>query len=486
MRHEIILYINGKRHTLGPEQAFMTVSDYVRYTQNLRGTKVVCAEGDCGACTILVSRFVEDELTSYYAVNSCIGFMYLYDRCHLITVEGLKVNQATHPVQTSMVEHQGAQCGYCTPGFICAMASLVEDSKKEAFPLTDQKVKNYLTGNLCRCTGYDSIIKSALAVQPDQIPFLRDFYQDEKIEIDFKALPPLSAVFSFRDQKVYFPSNKQEALKTKKESNEARVNSGSTDLGVLHNKGKLKLNEILVLNQISELYQISDNEDSLFVGAKATLSQLEKACVKTFPAFSDYLHVFASPQIKNAATLVGNVVNASPISDTTPFLKVAEAELILESVQGKRIVNINSFFKGGYKELDLNKNELVTGIRLPKTTDQFKLYKVSTRRDLDISTVTFAARYRFEDGVFKSFSLALGGVGATVLRMTAIEKQFLGQKPELSLFKSAASSLNQIIKPLSDVRGSADYRILLCQNLLLRFYDEFRVENHLHFKEASV
>src|SRR5690606_15551552 len=190
--------------------------------------------------------------------------------------------------------------------------------------------------------------------------------------------------------------------------------------------------QVMTLNNIPSMYEVREDSDYLILGSRVTLDTVEKATQRLFPEFSRKLHIFASPQIKNSATLIGNVINASPIGDSIPFLRVAEAELVIKSVDSERIVNINQFYKGGYKELDLAPDEIVTHIRLPKTDQDFRLFKVSMRKDLDISAVTMAIRYKVTDGTIANFSLAVGGVGPTVLRMTNIEQQAQGKKFERS------------------------------------------------------
>ncbi len=484
MRNSVILFVNGERTELTGESAFMTVAEYLRYKKGLTGTKVVCSEGDCGACTILVSRMQEDKLGPYKSINSCISFMYLLDKSHLITVEGLRKNEELHPVQKAMVENQGAQCGFCTPGFICAMASLTEDAKKENFPLEEKRVKNYLTGNLCRCTGYDSIIKSGCSVKLNSVPELASFYDDEKISKDLATVKG-SLRIAHGDKSVYLPATVDEAVREKKEKS-PRLAGGATDIGVVYNKGKLKLTDVMSLNNISSLYQVEETGTHIVVGARASLDELERKAAKVFPEFSRNLHIFASPQIKNSGTLVGNMVNASPIGDTIPFLRVAEAEVILRSSAGERIVNINSFYKGGYKELDMRADEIVTHVKIPKSNHEYKLYKISARKDLDISSVTMAVRYRLKNNVLEEFSLALGGVGPTVLRMSQIEAKAIGQYFNQALFKRLASDVKASIKPLSDVRGSTDFRLTLCHNLMLKFCDEVMKEHQISFQEISI
>lgn len=484
MRNSVILFVNGERVELTGESAFMTVAEYLRYKKGLTGTKVVCSEGDCGACTILVARLQKEKLGPYKAVNSCISFMYLLDRSHLITVEGLKKNEELHPVQKAMVENHGAQCGFCTPGFICAMASLTEDAKKENFPLEEKRVKNYLTGNLCRCTGYDSIIKSGCSVNVKTTPELASFHDDEKISKELAAVKG-SVRLIHGNKSVFLPATVDEAVSERKEKS-PRLAGGATDLGVVYNKGKLKLDEVMSLSNIESLYSVEETPTHLLIGARASLDEVERKTAKVFPEFSRNLHIFASPQIKNSASLVGNLMNASPIADTIPFLRVAEAEVVLRSSAGERTLNVNTFIKGGYKELDIRPDEIMTQIRLPKTKHEFKLYKISSRKDLDISTVTMAVRYRLNNNVLEEFSLALGGVGPVVLRMNQIEAKAQGQYFNQALFKRLATEVKNTIKPLSDVRGSTDFRLTLCHNLMLKFCDEVMRENNISFQEISV
>lgn len=485
MRKSIVLYLNGKREDVKPEHSFMSVAEFLRYKKGLTGTKIVCSEGDCGACTILVSRLVAGSMTPYKSLNSCISFLYLLDRCHLITVEGVGEISHMHPVQKSMVESHGAQCGYCTPGFICAMAQMSNDLKKLNKKPCEKKVKNYLSGNLCRCTGYEPIIKAGLNIDMSKVETFESFYHNELIGQDLNSLDPHISV-SYLDKSVYLPSTLEEALEYKSKNQNTSLVAGATDLGVVHNKGKVNLIDILSLNNISSMYEIKNNIDSVEFGAKVGLTSVEQACLKDFPEFSSMLHIFASPQIKNTATLVGNIINASPISDTTPFLRVAEAKLKLVSASKVRVVDINEFIKDGYKKLDIGGDEIVQSVIIPKTQHKYKLYKVSVRKDLDISTVTFACRYKMNKDLIEDISLAFGGVGAYVIRPFALEDKIKGQKLSQSHFKNYAKEVRSMMQPLSDHRGSCEYRYQLCENLMLRFCDEVMSENALGFSEASV
>lgn len=471
MRDFVKVYVNGVAHEIKGEEAFMQLADWLRYKQGLTGTKIVCAEGDCGACTVLVSRLINKKLTDYKSINSCINFMYLLDRCHVITVEGLKVDSKLHPVQEAMIKCNGAQCGYCTPGFICAMAGLANDAKAGKISIDEKHVKNSLTGNLCRCTGYESIINAGASIKLDAVKPLKEFYDDTRIEKDLSSLANCAVSLKSGDKVAFLPSNLLEAVKTP-----MKVTSGATDLGVLHNKDKLKIKETMCLNNISSMFDVREEKEFILIGSKASLTQIEKACEKSFPEFSKMLHVFASPQIKNSATLVGNIINASPISDTIPFLRVAEAELVLLGTNGERIVNINDFIKGGYKELDIASDEFVTLVRLPKRSGKFKLYKVSKRKDMDISAVTFAAYYELIGDSIDKVAFAYGGVGPTVLRLSTLEQKAQGKDITEKLFRELSLDLKTTFKPLSDVRGSDKYRMLVCQNLMMKFYDELHAQ----------
>lgn len=473
LRSFVLLFINGKPHKISGDQAFLTLSEYLRYHEGLTGTKIVCAEGDCGACTVLMGRYKSKDQAhlDYVAINSCITYPYLLDLCHIITVEGMGDPKNPHPIQQKMLECHGAQCGYCTPGFICAYGSLIEEVKADCSKLSKQKIKNYLTGNLCRCTGYEPIIEAGLALKGAKLSGMNQKYPLSQMLPAFENLKDQEIEIKASDKSVYLPVSLEQATGYLFSNQNAKKVSGATDLGVLGNKGKLKVSEILALTNIDELYKIDDSKDYLSFGAKVNLHQVEEACEKDFIEFSNIINIFASPQIKNKATLVGNVANGSPIGDSLPFLMVADAILVIQSQKSQREVNINDFYLG-YKKFDLKDFELITQIKIPKTREHFKLYKVSTRKDLDISTVTMGVRFEFKGKKLETFKLAFGGVGPTVMRPKDLEVMAQGANFELKLFREMGDRLSQLIFPMSDLRGSHHFRMQLCKNLLLKFYDE--------------
>lgn len=474
-RSSLIFYINEKRHEVEGEKAFMNLSDYLRYEQSLTGTKVVCAEGDCGACTVLKASVHELEKGrfKFKTVNSCILPLFSLDASQIVTVEGLKKNSELHPVQTALVEKFGSQCGYCTPGFVCAMAGLVEDSILDGKKITEKRTKNYLTGNLCRCTGYDPIIKAALSIKLGDVETLQDRFHDTKKIKELQKLLKTPIEIKTGVQAVFLPTSLKQALSIMKKYPSTRIVAGATDLGVALNKGRIKYDYIMTLQNISELRKTFKKKNFLIVKSQVTLAEFQKTLEGHSTEMEKMLNLFASPQIKNSGTLVGNVVNASPISDTIPFLIVADALVEVQSASKKRLIPMVDFYLG-YKKLNLKKGEIVTAIHLPLQSgnEYSKLYKVSLRKDLDISAVTMAARLKIKAGKIVEARLAFGGVGPIVSRVKQIENEWLGQVLTSELIYNAASKIAKLVHPISDVRGTKEYRLQLCKNLLRKMADE--------------
>jgi xanthine dehydrogenase small subunit len=463
MKNSISIFVNGVHYNVSGEDAFMPLADFLRYKIHKRGTKIVCAEGDCGACTILSAKLDTDR-PIYKSINSCIGFVFQYAGHSIVTVEGLESEEGLSPVQDSMAKNHGAQCGYCTPGIVTSMTALMEDSITQKFEVTEKKVKNYLTGNLCRCTGYDPIIKAGVQADRSKYKLL-----NERYPLDIQSIDSLK--INFQDKELFLPKTLKEALAYKNENPDCKILSGATDLGVLSNKRRMKLIKILCLNQVEDLFKISKESDCIQIGSSVSLDSVEASLKNDFNEFSNLIHLFASPQIKNAGTLVGNLANGSPIGDTIPFMLVADALLNLSSVDGSRSINLNDFYLG-YKTLDLKENEIITSVSIPKTKDYFKMYKVSLRKDLDISAVTFAGRISIDNKKISKIKIALGGVGPTVLRMDTVEQELTGKEFKISHFKKSALEIKSLLNPYSDVRGSSEFRKQLCHNLLLKFYKD--------------
>ncbi len=465
-RDFIFLYINGRPVQVTGEDLFDSLSNFLRYQYQAVGTKIVCEEGDCGSCTVLLGRFEKGEI-SYTPVNSCIQYMYQLDCTHIITIEGLKQNGQLNPIQLAMMENHGAQCGFCTPGFVVAMCAMFDQQK----PATPQDIRDALAGNLCRCTGYDPIIRSGMAVQTEGLLKLHQLYPNQAMIRDFEDYQT-RPIWAEWDGKLFLnPVTLEDALKLKKEYPQAVIVNGGTDIHVLRNKRGYDPDVLLGLSLLPDLSNLSVENEVLCVGARVRLAQLETFVRELIPELYKILVVFGSPQIKQAGTLAGNIANGSPIGDTLPFLFVMNAEIELSSTKGVRHLPISAFYLG-YKQFAMEADELITQIRIPlcKKHDILKLYKVSKRKHLDISSFTAAFHMTQTGTIIQSIKIAYGGVGPVIMRLPKTES-FLQGKPFLvETFQQAGQVAQQEITPISDVRGSKDFRLQLAENILLKYY----------------
>lgn len=447
MRDHILFAVNGREHRVPGGAIHTTLANWLRYDLGATGTKIVCEEGDCGACTVLIRRSASEE---FRPVNSCILALCQIDGASIVTVEGLGMNA----VQESMVANHGAQCGYCTPGFVVTLSGLFESCDR----LNEKQVRDGLTGNLCRCTGYEPIIKSALAVDGASMPRLRQRYPEVPDAHD-----------AVRADNFFAPTKLEHAIAFKADHPGCAIVQGGTDVGVWVNKRSFAAPAMLSLQKIAELNEL-DGDQQITAGANVSLAAFEEFIRDRIPELYRILNVFGSPQIKWAGTLVGNIANGSPIGDTLPYLFVAGAQLELAGTGGRRLVPIESFYRG-YKQFDLAPDEIITRVFVPVVSDTVRLYKVSRRRDLDISAFTAAIRMRV-NGRIEEPRIAYGGVAPTVVRLPKTESFLDGKKPSLELFERAGEIARSEVHPISDVRGSAEYRAQLAENILSKFWYE--------------
>jgi xanthine dehydrogenase small subunit len=472
MRNHLILWLNGVRREVRGGDAFLTLSDYLRGRLGLVGTKIVCAEGDCGACTVLVADPSDGQGGRFRPIDSCIRFLFQLDGCHVVSIEGLAGDGPLTPVQQAMVDCHGSQCGFCTPGFVMTLAGACHHGHIDW--------RRELAGNLCRCTGYTSIFEAAerAAAAPDSLldKFPAASWAAEGGRLRRESLD-LTGNIAGIERRVSSPTTLPEAVALRQEALEARVVAGATDLGVLWNKGRLRLNHWLDIGRVAELRGLEIVETPagavLVAGALATWTDLLVVCRDACAEFVPILEAFGGPQIRHVGTLGGNIVNGSPIADSLPLLSAMDAELELVSVSGTRVVGINRFFLG-YKQLDLRPDELLVRVRmpLPAPGEILRLTKVSRRRDLDISTFTSAVRIRLAGDRIAAAAIAYGGVGPTVVRLCETEASLLGKPFTEETFRAAGERAAAEITPLSDVRGSADYRRQLACNVLLKLFHE--------------
>lgn len=468
MREQIVLYVNGRRVSVSGDDAFLSLSQFLRERLRLTGTKIVCSEGDCGSCSVLVGRLADDGL-DYRAVDSCIQFMFQLDGTHVITVEGLKRGDSLSPVQQAMVELHGSQCGFCTPGFVVAMTGLLEHQLE---PAADDW-RCGLAGNLCRCTGYASILAAGERAATAERAKMESLYPAHEFVGLLLQLRRNPFLVRTAERQVFSPFLLADAIQFLHDHPATKIVAGGTDVGVQINKRVIAPQVFLDLNRIDELTGVAIENDALVCGSRARWVDLEAICRERVPQFGEIISIFGSPQIRHVGTLGGNIVNASPIADSLPFLFVADAELEIAGPQGTRTVNINKFYHG-YRKTDLQRGELLTRVRipLPAANQRLALYKVSRRRDLDISTFTAALLCELAGDKIVAARIALGAVGPTVLRAKKTEGFLQGKPFAADVMRAAGEIAVEEVTPITDVRGAADFRRQLTRNVFLKFFHE--------------
>lgn len=469
----IDFYLNGQRRHVDDVAPDTSVLELVRLQLGQTGTKEGCASGDCGACTVAIGEPDEQGGLRYHSANACITPAHQLHGCHLVTVEGLSNGDSLHPVQAAMVDCHGSQCGFCTPGIVMSLFTLHEQQRQRPAPLTQQRMEAALGGNLCRCTGYRPIRDAALRMNdyPDTHPLWADdpdlagnvktLYTDAT-----KAKPSADNVSSGRFDS---PRNLAALRELRRERPQSRLVAGATDLWLEATQQLKTLDDLIDTRQVAELNTVEETPEGWWVGAAVTYSRLEPLFAEHFPAFEHLLHRFASQQVRNRATMGGNVANASPIGDTPPVLLALDAHLGLDGPEGAREIPIADFFLD-YKKTALGEGEFIRAIFLPRPSDDhyLKVWKLSKRREDDISAVLAAFTWRMEGGVMRDVHLAFGGMAGIPKRSPNAEAALEGQAPSQAAFETAKAALRGEFQPLSDVRGSSEYRLLAAANLLER------------------
>lgn len=475
MRDHLLFYINSERVEVRGHDAFLTVSDFVRNRRRLTGTKVVCAEGDCGACTVLVGRLHGSTLR-YEPIDACITFVHQVDLCHVVTVEGLTPDSGIGPVQRAMVDYFGSQCGFCTPGFVVAMTALFEsdeDANNDA--LSEAALRQGLSGNLCRCTGYLQILEAGRSLRRRDVPSISGLYPSSAIAEELRTLSaePVTVEACDGEYRLFLPTDLQDAVEIKSRHPSATVIAGATDLGVQYNKGTIDPRIVLGLGGILSFGDVSIADGVLLIGAGATWAKIERFAQTRIPELYRILSVFGAPQIRNRATIGGNLANASPIADSLPFLFVMDADIQLIGASGTRRIPIREFYTG-YKQTAMREDELIARVMspLPTQDETLRLYKLSKRKDLDISTLTAGILVRRDGERITRARLAYGGAGPVVLPLPRTEEFLVGREMTEDVMRQAGKLARTEIAPISDVRGSAEFRSQLAENLLLKFFHD--------------
>lgn len=444
-----------------------TVLNYLRSLPGHRGVKEGCAEGDCGACTVAIAEPSGDGALRYRAVDSCLLFLPMIDGKQLISVENLRSPEGTlHPVQEAMISHHGSQCGFCTPGFIMSMFVLYKHSSAPA----RREIEDALTGNLCRCTGYRPIVDAA---QDACARGPHDHFSDaEKDVLSTLASFPRGSIEIRTPGQMYFrPVSLDEACSALREFPRACVIGGGTDVALRVTKGHEVLDTVIDLGAVQELRRVRATDGGLQIGAGVPLADLPLVLEGKYPALAETLSLFASRQIRNLATLGGNLGTASPVGDSSPVLLAYGAGVVLQSVRGTREVPLDGFF-AGYRKTLREADELILALRIPPPDGAFiRSYKVSKRRDLDIATLSAGFRLRMRGGGdVESLTLAYGGMAERTKRAEKTEQYLIGKEWSRERVEEASEYLPRDFTPITDVRGSAEFRMLAAKNLLLRFW----------------
>lgn len=470
-RSNIRFILNDRELSVPDVGANRTLLDFLRLDRGLTGSKEGCAEGDCGACTVLVGRLSATGLT-YEPVNACIRFLASLDGCHVVTIEHLSgPDGRLHPVQQAMVENHGTQCGFCTPGFVMSLYALWMRTPEP----TVQQVETALQGNLCRCTGYEPIIKAAIAVSRYGTP-ASDHLNTER-ETMTKRLKALQGdqriVTGPQNNLSIVPASVDDFADCLLEYPEATIVAGATDVGLWATKFLRNIGPAIFINHLDALKTVIQQGSVLQIGAGASYSDCQNVLSEHLPHLSSYWDRIAGWQVRNMGTVGGNIANGSPIGDTPPVLIALGADITLRRGSERRTMPLQEFFID-YGKQDRAAGEFVESIQipLPGSNDLNAAYKLSKRRDEDISSVAVGIHMTVANGIISNPRIAFGGMAATPKRAAAAEAALTGQPWSQESFAAAAAALTRDFSPLSDWRASSDYRMLSAQNLLRRFFLE--------------
>lgn len=447
--------LNGKLVRVDNPPAQMTLLDFVR-ARGLTGAKEGCAEGECGACAVaLVERDSSDgDRSAFRVVNSCLMFLPMAAGREMYTVEALAVDGELSDAQRAMAVGGGSQCGYCTPGFVVSL--FAEHYRRDRTGPCDTMA---LAGNLCRCTGYRPIRDAALSLGPPPDDDFRARLERPAVELEPFSIPGFAR-----------PSTVDECIAILREHSGAKVIAGGTDLGVESNLFGRRWPHLVSVDAIEELRELSSTPQRVLIGAALPLSEIARRWPDAPDVFREWLALFASPLIRNRATLGGNLATASPIGDASPLLLALDAVVHIAAASGRRSVPLSSFFTG-YRKTALEAGELITAVEIPKPLPQsVRFYKVAKRKLDDISTVAAAIALDIEaSGKVRRARIALGGVAATPIRVREAEDALTDQPWNDAAVERVQAAFDRVLRPMSDHRGSKEYRLAVSKALVEKF-----------------
>ena len=449
---DITFHLNGEEVTLSGVSPTATLLDWLREDRLMTGTKEGCNEGDCGACSVMVT----DDRGSK-ALNACLLFMPQLHGKSIRTVEGVgSPDGSLHPVQQAMITHHGSQCGFCTPGFVMSMVTAHKNGA------TDHDVQ--LAGNLCRCTGYAPIIRAAEAVEDLPVP---DWLSDE-------TSVGKTATAS-QNQSPFAPRSSDELADIYAKTPQAVLVAGATDVALWVTKGLRDLEDVIFLEGCTDLKQVEITDDEVRFGAMVDMNTMRDAIAPLHPSYGEMIRRYASQQVRAAATVGGNIANGSPIGDNPPALIALGATLHLRQGNSRRSLPLEDFFVD-YGKQDRQPGEFVEAVSFARQEDTLRCYKLSKRFDQDISAVLGAFNITTQDGVVTAARIAFGGMAATPKRASHVEAALIGQPWTPETISTAQAEFDKDFTPMTDMRASDLYRLESARNLLARYYAELNGE----------
>jgi xanthine dehydrogenase small subunit len=475
LRSEIRFLLGDERQDLVGTDPTRTVLQYLREDAGLAGTKEGCAEGDCGACTVILAERDAAGGIQYRPVNSCIMFMPALDGKQLLAVEHVRApNDTLHPVQKAMVDHHASQCGFCTPGFVMSLTAL----HMAGHAPDRQGLAEALAGNLCRCTGYRPILdagRTALSTArpTGHIAALR--HSLDRLNTDADTLETAGA-----GRRFIAPRSLAELTAILAAEPTALLLGGGTDVGLWVTKQHRDLPLLIATEHVTELRQMVSTDTHLTIGAAVTYADAMASLAALHPAIGALLRRIGSRQIRERGTVGGNIANASPIGDMPPLLLALDATLILASATGERRLPLDAFFQD-YRKTALAAGEVLVAVEIPRPPADLRLgaYKVAKRFDQDISAVCAVFALHLDGPKVARIRIAYGGMAAIPARATAAEAALTGQAWTEDAVQTAMGAIDGAFRPLSDMRATAGYRSLVARNLLLKFHLEHPVPSGL-------